>query len=240
MYASLWRVTVVVLVGNTLAILPFQALLPGLLARMILEVRCPREAVLVMALLLSPVLLPAAMLEARLESYVFTVDEPKSDFSEKAGAAVAAATAGESDRNLGSRSLVETHSCHNSSWSVDVVACARVSAVPGVSATASSSASAPASLVVVAHARSTPMHVAHNSCSDTRRVQFRSGRRFALCLRGGGRGKFSAGRRCTGAGCRFTSHEATRHRYQAAKGRCGHTPSTWRFLIPNSRHLDVD
>ena len=32
-----------------------------------------------------------------------------------------------------------------------------------------------------------------------------SGRRFASCPRGGGRGKFSAGRRCTGAGCRFTS-----------------------------------
>ena len=109
----------VVLVGNTLAILPPQALLPGLLARMILEVRCPRlpwflfevvlvlallaallpratwvallhgllarmipevrcprEAVLVMALLLSPVLLLAATLQARLESHVFTLDEP--------------------------------------------------------------------------------------------------------------------------------------------------------------------
>ena len=30
--------------ANTLTILPFQALLPGLLARMILEVRCPRLA----------------------------------------------------------------------------------------------------------------------------------------------------------------------------------------------------
>ena len=36
-------------------------------------------------------------------------------------------------------------------------------------------------------------------------------------------GQFSAGRRCTGAGCRLTSQEATRHRFQAAKGRCGHT-----------------
>ena len=76
------------------------------------------------------------------------------------------ATAGETDRNRGLRSAVESHSCHNSSWGVDVVACARVSAVPGVSATASSSASAPASLAVVAHACSTPMHVAHNSWSD--------------------------------------------------------------------------
>ena len=32
-----------------------------------------------------------------------------------------------------------------------------------------------------------------------------------------------AGRRCTGAGCRFISKDATRHRYQPAKGWCGHT-----------------
>ena len=51
---------------------------------------------------------------------------------------------------------------------------------------------------------------------------FRSGRRFASCLRGGGRGKFSAGRRCSGAGCRFHFQEATRHRYQACQGKCGH------------------
>ena len=52
----------------------------------------------------------------------------------------------------------------------------------------------------------------NNSCSDTGRVKgphghkegqrwsFQSGRRFSSCLRGGGRGKFSAGWR-TGAGC---------------------------------------
>ena len=60
----------------------------------------------------------------------------------------------------------------------------------------------------------------------TRRVKgwgFRSGRRFSSCLRGGGRGKFSASRLCTGAGCRFHSQEPTRHRYQACQGRCGHT-----------------
>ena len=49
-----------------------------------------------------------------------------------------------------------------------MVARARVPSVPCVSATASSSASAPATFVVVAHARSTPMHVAHNSLSDPR------------------------------------------------------------------------
>ena len=56
-----------------------------------------------------------------------------------------------------------------------------------------------------------------NSWSDTGSAQgpreeeegqrwgFRSGRRFAPCLRGGGRGKFSAGPQGTGAGCRSTS-----------------------------------
>ena len=82
------------------------------------------------------------------------------------GAVVASATAGECEGIFGSRSSVETH-CLFSSWGVDVVACARVSAVPGVSATASSSASAPASFAGVAHARSSPMRDAHNSWSDT-------------------------------------------------------------------------
>ena len=36
-------------------------------------------------------------------------------------------------------------------------------------------------------------------------------------------GKFSACRRCTGAGCRFHSRKSTRHWYQAGQGRCGHT-----------------
>ena len=37
----------------------------------------------------------------------------ESDFPMKAGAAVAAATAGQSDKNLGLRSAVESHSRHN-------------------------------------------------------------------------------------------------------------------------------
>ena len=49
--------------------------------------------------------------------------------------------------------------------------------VLGVSATASSFASALASLAVVAHARSTPMHDAHNSWSDTGGVQGPTGRK---------------------------------------------------------------
>ena len=47
-----------------------------------------------------------------------------------------------------------------------------------------------------------------NSWSDRVRFQGPTGR---TCTKGG----VSAGRRCTGAGCRFTSQEATRHRYQA-------------------------
>ena len=58
----------------------------------------------------------------------------------------------------------------NSLGCVAAVACARLPAVPGLSAAASSSAFPPASLTVVAHASSTPMHSAHNSWSDTGRV----------------------------------------------------------------------
>ena len=71
MYASVWRVKVVVMVGNSLVTLLFQALLPGLLATMILEVRCPRlpwflfEVLLVLALL--AVLLPRATWVALLQ-----------------------------------------------------------------------------------------------------------------------------------------------------------------------------
>ena len=93
----------------------------------------------------------------------------ESDFSEKAGSAVAAtiagrarsahATAGESDEIIGSSRLSELEfPSLNSSGCVAAVACARLPAVPGLSAAASSSASPPASFAVVAHARSTPMH----------------------------------------------------------------------------------
>ena len=115
----------------------------------------------------------AALLEVR-----------ESDFSKTDGVAVAVATAGESDRNLGLRPVLESHSRHNSSWGVDVVACARVSALPGVSATASSSASAFVSVAGVAHARSTPMHDAHNSWSDTAMNSLRVQRSTSYNLQG--------------------------------------------------------
>ena len=94
------------------------------------------------------------------------VEDLDSDRSMTDGDAVALATAGES-RNLGLHSVIESHSRHNSSWGVGVVAGARVSALPVVPATASSSAAAVVSVAAVAHARSTPMHDVCNSCSDT-------------------------------------------------------------------------
>ena len=87
------------------------------------------------------------------------------------------ATAGDSEGIIGLLVSESSFRMPNSSGCVDAVACARMPAVPGVSATASSSASAPASLAVVAHACSTPMHAAHNSWSDTGRVQGPTGRR---------------------------------------------------------------
>ena len=92
------------------------------------------------------------------------------------------ATACESEGNLGLHQIIESHSRHNSSWGVDVVACARGFVLLVASASASSSALSPASLAVVAHARSSPMHCAHNSWSDTGRVQGPTGRR---CTKGG-------------------------------------------------------
>ena len=57
------------------------------------------------------------------------------------------------------------------------------------------------------------------------------GRRFASCLRGGGRRKFLAGRQCTGAGCGVRTRTATRTRHQVVQEESG---------IPDSCHLDAD
>ena len=76
-------------------------------------------------------------------------------------------------------------SCVNSSNSlrcVAAVACARLPAVPSVSARVCSVSSSSAVSAAVAHARSTPMHDAHNSWSDTGRVKGPTGRR---CTKGG-------------------------------------------------------
>ena len=104
------------------------------------------------------------------------LEESESDFSKNLADCAASpgrdrsahATAGESDEIFGSSRLSELEfPSLNSSGCVAAVACARLPAVPGLSATASSSAFPLASLAVVAHERSTPVHVAHNSWSDT-------------------------------------------------------------------------
>ena len=119
------------------------------------------------------------------------LEKSESDFSKNLAECAASsgrscsahATAGESDGTIGFSRLSELEfPSLNSSGCVAAVACARLPAVPGLSAAASSSAFPPASLAVVAHARSTPMHDAHNSWSDTGRVQGPTGRR---CTKGG-------------------------------------------------------
>ena len=153
------------------------------------------------------------------------------------------ATADESEGKIGLREVIVSGSSfsmpiNSSNSSMDVACVGPASAVVALSATASSSSCPLASCVAGAvHARRTvtSMHAltAHNSWSDTGRVQGPTGRRCTkggvsvpaedLRLRGGGRGKFSAGRPGAGAGCRFTSQEATRHWNQASQGGCGHT-----------------
>ena len=102
------------------------------------------------------------------------------------GVVVASATAGEREgifrlRGFDSSLCMPINSL-NSSGSVDVVACARDLALLSAPASLSSPASAPASPAGVAHARSTRMHDAHNSWSDTVRVHGPTGRR---CTKGG-------------------------------------------------------
>ena len=88
--------------------------------------------------------------------------------SEKA----AHATAGESEEIIGLH--VSHSSFDNSSNSLGcdaAVACALLPVVSGVFARVCAVSSSSAVSAVVAHARSTPMHVAHNSWSDTVRSQ---------------------------------------------------------------------
>ena len=133
---------------------------------------------------------------------------------------IAHATASESTGIIGSlvfgRPESSLPNSHNSSMGVACVDLASA-AVASLAPVCSSARSRVACAAGAVHARRTvsPMHAAHshNSWSDTVRSQgptweeegtkewgFQSGRRFASCLRGGGRGKFSAGRQCAGAG----------------------------------------
>ena len=82
--------------------------------------------------------------------------------------ATAVATAGESLRIIGLRERYESDfPSLNSSSFLSVDACASLPAVPGVSARVCPVSSFSAVSAALAHARSTPMHDAHNSCSDT-------------------------------------------------------------------------
>ena len=93
------------------------------------------------------------------------------------------ATAGESEEIIG---LQVSHSSFdnssNSLGCVAAVACARLPAVSGVSDRVCPVSSSSAVSAAVAHARSTPMHDAHDSWSDTVRSQGPTGRR---CTKGG-------------------------------------------------------
>ena len=246
----------VVMVSNSLSTLLFQALLPGmlarmilevrcprlpwflfegLLARMILEVRCPRDEVVVMAFLLLPVLLLAmdvsgsagendsggkvsarrcgATLQALLESHVFTLDEPTQRMRPQVRVKESLDCLMSSESEF--PPLPNSSHAHNSCHRLSTSACARASwsaaacagAVARVCPVSSSSAES-----AVVHAHATTLHNAQNSWSDTGRVKGPTGRR---CTKGGvsgpaedlrpvsevgDRGKFSAGRRCTGAG----------------------------------------
>ena len=141
----------------------------------------------------------------------------------------------------------------NSSGCGDKFACARVGSALLASASAPRVRSSLACLsdAVVAHARPSLMHVAHNSWSDTVRVKGPTGRRSTKGGVSGPAGdlrpvpeveagvNFRPAGGVRGAGCRFTSQEATRHRNQAGQGKCGHNlPSTRRFLILCLCHLD--
>ena len=76
--------------------------------------------------------------------------------------------AGESKRIISLRQRYESDfPSLNSSGCLSVDACASLPAVPGVSACGCSVSSFSAVSAAVAHARFTPMHDAHNSCSDT-------------------------------------------------------------------------
>ena len=153
--------------------------------------------------------------------------------------ATASATAGESERIIGLRERYESDfPSLNSSGCLSVDACARLPAVPAVSASASLCASAPTSFAVVVHARSKPMHVAHNSWSDTVRVQGPTGARR---VKGGVSSPAEDLLPVSElkAGVPFPGGNQAQVPGVSGKVR-SHLPSTRRFLVSNSCHLDTD
>ena len=135
----------------------------------------------------------------------------------------------------------------------DKFACARVGSALLASASAPRVRSSLACLsdAVVAHARPSLMHVAHNSWSDTVRVKGPTGRRST---KGGVSGpdedwrpvpeveagvNFRPAGGGTGAGCRFTSWDGNKAQVPGGTGKVwSHLPSTRRFVILCLCHLD--
>ena len=114
----------------------------------------------------------AAATAGETEEITALLEVRESDLTKMNGMAVAGATAGatpgESQRIIGLRERYESDfPSLNSSGCFSVDACASLPAVPGVSARVCPVSSFSAVSAAVAHALSTPMHDAHNSCSDT-------------------------------------------------------------------------
>ena len=177
--------------------------------------------------------------ESERISGLLEVSEPVADCTAKAaGAAAARATAGESKGIIGSFQLSESDfpSLNSSCLGSLSSSCARRVACSAATASARvCPGSSYLAVSAVAHTHASILHGAcYNSWSDTGGAQGPRGRKRVkegvlvwrkICVlsTGGGRGKFSASRLCTGAGCWSLTRKATRHRCQAVKGRCGHT-----------------
>ena len=115
---------------------------------------------------------PAHATAGELKGTIGLPEGPESDFTKNLAEPVmgttAGATAGESQRTIGLRERYESDfPSLSSSGCLSVDACASLPAVPGVSARVCPVSSFSAVSAAVAHARLTPMHDAHNSCSDT-------------------------------------------------------------------------
>ena len=111
----------------------------------------------------------AAATAGESERIIALPEVTESALAKVKGSAVASATAGatvgESQRIIGLRE--SQLPSLNSSGCLSVHACASLPAVPGVSARVCPVTSSSAVSAAVVHACSTPMHDAHNSCTDT-------------------------------------------------------------------------
>ena len=172
-----------------------------------------------------------------------TATDQSADSPGRVRSSSAHATAGESEEIIGSSRLSESDfpSLNSSRPRSLSSACARRVArcIATALARVCFGSSSPAVSAAVAHVHASTLHGAcPTSWSETVMVQGPTDRKRVkggfsvqpkICVlsQSWRQGKFSACRRCTGAGCRFNSPKATSHRYQAGQGRCGHT-----FLHP--------